>query len=348
MNFFSEDLRRDPYLLYDQLRSHSPVFRDPASGLWLIFDYDGVKRVLADHDAFGSGYGPEWLVFTDPPRHTKLRGLISKAFTPRSVAGLEPRIRELSRRLLDETIERGEMDLAVDYAVPLPMMVIAEMLGVPAQDRPRFTRWSDVILNMSYTIPGGEQAAGASREFSAVSVEMNNYLTGLLEERRAAAKDDLLTRLVQAEVDGERLPQEEILGFFQLLLVAGQETTTNLINNAILCLLEHPDQLGRLRAAPALVPAAIEEVLRYRSPVQWMFRVTRRNVPVHDQRIPAGHLVLPMIGSANRDPDTFPDAARFDISRDPNPPSATASTSAWAPPLRAWRPASRSPTSSSA
>ncbi len=329
MDLFSEDLRRNPYPVYDQIRSASPVLHDPQSGLWMIFDYDGVKRALNDHEAFSSRHGPaEWLLFTDPPRHAKLRALIMRAFTPGSVANLEPRIRELARELLDQTIERGEMDLAADFAVPLPMIVIAEMLGIPAADRLRFKHWSDVILNMSYTVPGGEEAAAAANEFRAVTAEMNAYLTGLIEQRRTAPKGDLLTRLVEAEVDGERLKQEEILGFFQVLLVGGQETTTNLINNAILCLVENPDQLARLRSAPDLLPSAIEEVQHYRSPVQWMFRATRRDVEVQGQEvqgqevqgqvIPAGKLVLAMIGSANRDPRQFHDAGRFDITRDPN------------------------------
>ena len=320
LNFFSDEVRRNPYPVYDQLRSASPVLHDPGSGIWMIFDYEGVKRALNEHDVFSSRYGPEWLVFLDPPRHTKLRALITRAFTPRVVANLEPRIRELSRELLDQTIERGDMDLAADFAVPLPMRVIAEMLGIPAADRPRFTRWNDVILNMSYTIlDRGEVARAASEEFRAVTAEMNAYLTGLLVERRAQPLDDLLSRLVEAEVDGERLTQGEILGFFQLLLLAGQETTTNLINNALLCLVENPDQLAHLRAAPDLLPSAIEEVLRYRSPLQWIGRATRRDVRVHGQVIPAGKLVLAMIGSANRDPQQFDGAGRFDITRDPNP-----------------------------
>lgn len=320
MNLFSAEARRNPYPLYDQIRSASPLFREPGSNLWMIFDYDGVKQVLTDHDTFSSKAGPaEWMVFLDPPRHTKLRSLISQAFTPRSIANLEPRIRELSRGLLDEKIEQGSMDLAADFSVPLPMMVIAEMLGIPVADRPRFIRWNDVILNMSYTVPGGPGVAEVVNEFRAVTVEMNDYLTGLLADRRAAPKDDLLTRLVQAELDGERLTQQEIAGFFQLLLLAGSETTTNLINNAMLCFIEHSEELARLKAAPGLMPSAIEEVLRYRAPLQWMLRLTRREVELHGQLIPAGKLVIPMIGSANRDPKQFRDANRFDITRDPNP-----------------------------
>jgi cytochrome P450 len=152
-----------------------------------------------------------------------------------------------------------------------------------------------------------------------VSAEMGAYLARMTEERRRHPEDDLLTRLIEAEVDGERLSADEILGFFQLLVVAGQETTSDLINNAMLCLLENPDQLALLRSQPDLLPQAIEEVLRYRSPLQWMLRAPRRDVELHGKTIPAGSLVLPMIGSANRDPRVFPEPNRFDIARNPNP-----------------------------
>src|SRR5438552_3443728 len=164
MNLFSDEMRRNPYPLYDQLRSRSPVLYEPQSGHWMIFDYESVKRALNDHEFFSSRYGPDWLIFADPPRHTKLRALVSRAFTPRSVADLEPRIRDLSRGLLDRVTGRGEMDLAADFAVPLPMLVIAEMLGIPAADRPRFQRWADAILAMSYTIGGSGEAARAAAE----------------------------------------------------------------------------------------------------------------------------------------------------------------------------------------
>src|SRR5438445_2019055 len=308
MNLFSDEARRNPFPLYDEMRRRSPVFHEPRSDLWMIFDYDGVKRALNDQEAFSSNPmtanhpAPQWIIFMDPPRHTKLRALISKAFTPRVVANLEPRIRELSRQLLDQAIERGAMDLAADFAVPLPMLVIAEMLGVPVADWPRYKRWSDVILKIANTFSRDEEAARTIDEYRAVTAEMRAFLPDLIAQRQGAHQDDLLTRLVEAEVDGERLRQAEILGFVQLLLVGGQETTANLINNAVLCFIDHPDQLARLRAAPDLLPSTIEEVLRYRSPLQWMPRATRRNVELHGQTIPAGNLVLPMIGSANRDP----------------------------------------------
>jgi cytochrome P450 len=177
-----------------------------------------------------------------------------------------------------------------------------------------------VIVNMSYTVLRGKSAAAqeAAAAFVAATQEMDNYLDGILRDRRVKPQDDLLTRLAMSEIDGERLSQPDILGFFQLLLVGGQETTTNLIANAALSLIEHPDQLARLRASPELLASAIEEVLRYRSPLQWMFRVTTCEVPIRDMVIPAGQVVLAMMGSANRDPAFFPDAHRFDITRSPN------------------------------
>lgn len=319
-DLFSSAVRRDPYTVYDRLRAGAPLSRDPGSGLWLAVGYDVVKQVLSDSDMFSSRYGPDWMIFADPPRHTKLRALVSKAFTPRMIAALEPRIRELSGELLDRVVERGEMDLVADFAAPLPMLVIAEMLGIPAEDRPQLHQWADAILAMSYTIGGPLDAARAAQEgFAAATTEMSAYLAALLAPGHGEPGEDLLTRLDRAEVDGVRLNHGEILGFFQLLLLAGSETTTNLISNAVLCLIEHPDQLAQLRANPACLPAAIEEVLRYRSPLQWMYRVVREDVDFFGTAVPAGGMVLAVIGAANRDPAAFSDPDRFDIARDPNP-----------------------------
>jgi cytochrome P450 len=326
MDFLSDDMRRNPYPAYDRIRGVSPVLYDPRIDFWMIFDYDGVKRALTDDGAFSSDVAatanqptPPWMIFFDPPRHTKLRALIMRAFTPRMIAHLEPRIRELSNGLLERTMERGAMDFAADFAIPLPLMVIAEMIGIPSGDWPLFRRWSDVMLTLSLTVSSRELGAEAGKDFRATAGEMAGYLAELTGRRRAAPEDDLLTKLIEAEVDGERLKADEILAFVQLLLVAGNETTTNLLNNTLLCLMENPDQLARLRAAPGLLPSAIEEVLRFRAPVQFMFRGMRRDVEMHDRVIPAGKRVLAMIGSANRDPRQFPDPGRFDITRDPNP-----------------------------
>ncbi len=188
------------------------------------------------------------------------------------------------------------MDLAGDYSVPLAMQVIAGMIGVPPGDWPRFRKWSDTILQLSYSRSGGEDAERSMRDFAAVTTEMGAYLAEMMNERQRGGQKDLLTSLITAEVDGQRLSAREILGFFQLLILAGQETTANLICNAVLCLMEHPEQLKRLRESRELLPGAIEEVLRYRAPVQWMMRTPRRDVEVHGQTIAAGKLVLCMIG----------------------------------------------------
>ncbi len=317
--------RRNPYPVYAELR-RSPVHHDATTGLWLILDYEGVKSALHDHDTWSSrasadGGAPlEWLIFQDPPRHAQLRALILRAFTPRAVAALEPRIAQLARELLDPVTPLGQMDLCADFSIPLPLLVIAELIGIPSADRPQFRRWSEVILGLSDTIAaGGAAAEHAVREFRKAAAEMRPYLAELLEARRRAPQDDLLTRLAAAEIDGTRLTEEEILAFFQLLLVAGSETTTNLIGNAVLCFAEHPAQLARVRAEPSLLPSAIEEVLRYRTPIQAVFRMTKRAVELHGRRIPAGVLVLAVIGAANRDASQFSEPDRFDVARDPNP-----------------------------
>jgi cytochrome P450 len=321
-DIFSDDTRRNPYPAYDHLRRNSPVMHvPPPFNGWLVFDYEGVKRVLSDAETFSSRVPAprNWFIFFDAPQHTRQRALISKAFTPRTVTSLEPRIRELSRELLDPVMDRREFDLATEYAVPLPMKVIAGLIGIPLSDWEVYKRWSDAILKLTYTRSGGPEAEAGMRDFRTATAEMSAHVAEMIAARRAAPRDDLLTRLVEAEVEGERLSHDEILGFFQLLVVGGQETTSDLINNAMLSLMEHPDQMALLRAEPHRLGSAIEEVLRYRSPLQWVMRTPRRDVDMHGVTIPAGALVLPMIGSANRDPRVFPEPSRFDIARDPNP-----------------------------
>ncbi len=320
VDLLSEQFRREPFAAYAMLREKSPLFHEAQTGLWMIFDYDGVKRVLTEWETFSSRHGPvDWLVFMDPPRQAKLRALISKAFTPKSVANLEPRIQGLSRSLLDPLMSRTEMDLAEEYSIRLPMMVIAELLGIPTEDLPKFVEWSNAILNMSYTVGARDGWQEALNVFTAATSEMDAYLAGVLQENAKQPRDNLLTRLAAAQMDGERLTHQDILAFFQALLVAGQETTTNLINNAILCFLESPEALARVRSDLSLLPGAIEETLRYRSPLQWMYRKATRDVELHGQTIRSGQLVLAMIGSANRDSKQFERADEFDITREPNP-----------------------------
>lgn len=321
IELFPDEVRRNPFALYEHMRSASPLFYEASSGLWMVFDYATVKEVLSDHETFSSKNNPaDWLIFVDPPRHRQLRALVSQAFTPRSIVNLESRITQLVKQLLDPLVERGTMDVAEDLAIPLPLMVIAEMLGIPPEDRKRFAEWNDAILKMSYAIGDrSDRAKAIYQRFMEVTAQMNDYLTYALQQRRAQPKDDLLTRLLQAELEGQRLTQQDILGFFQPLLLAGSETTTILINNAIICFAEHPDQLALLRRNMDLLPSAIEEVLRYRTPFQWMFRITTRPVELHGQQIPAGKMVLAVMGSANHDPAQFANPEVFDIQRNPNP-----------------------------
>jgi cytochrome P450 len=242
----------------------------------------------------------------DPPRHRQLRNLVTQAFTPRSVAQLTERITAIINTLLDEVADTGQMDIIDNLAYPLPVIVIAEMLGIPREDRERFKAWSDAVVGASYAEGGNPQ------------VEMGMYFLDMIQRRSQEPKDDLISALLSAQIDGQHLNQRELLGFCILLLVAGNETTTNLIGNAFVCFDEHPEVMEQLRAEPALIPGAIEEVLRYRSPVQFMYRRAVANTTIRDQEIQAGQTVLARIGSANRDEAQFPNADRFDIRRTPN------------------------------
>lgn len=304
---------QNPFPWYDAMRLTSPVRRDPTSGVWMAFGYDSVQRILSDFRAFSSERGrprgenaqtalSSSIISTDPPRHRQLRSLVEQAFTPRQVRALEPRIAELVDELLSKVERSGGMDFVQDFAYPLPVIVIAEILGIPAGDRDAFKRWSDAVVT-------GDQSG---------SRDMGAYFARLIEQRHAEPADDLISGLLAAQVDGEHLDTQELLGFCILLLVAGNETTTNLLANTLLCWQDAPDAYERVRADRALLPGTTEEVLRYRSPVQSMYRVTAQDVDLYGQVIPEGSPVLAWIGSANRDPAQFPEPGTFDPARSPN------------------------------
>lgn len=249
----------------------------------------------------------------DPPRHRQLRSLVSQAFTPRMVAHMEARITEITNGLLDQVVTQGKMDAIRDLAYPLPVMVIAELLGIPTELREDFKRWSDAL------VAGDEETTEEERQARFQEIGgMFGYFSQVLEERRAHPQNDLVSALLAAEVDGEHLNAQELLGFCGLLLVAGNETTTNLIGNLLLCLDENPGTMERLRANRALVPGAIEEALRYYSPIKSVRRFTSTETTIGDQHLEAGQLIIPWISAANRDEAQFPDADRFDIEREPN------------------------------
>ncbi|WP_445154525.1 cytochrome P450 [Arthrobacter sp. Hor0625] len=312
----------DPFPRYQRMRETAPVFHDEASGSWHVFRYDDVQRVLSDHAAFSSRMRPDEpsesghlfessLITTDPPRHRQLRSLVTQAFTPKAVDALAPRIARLAEDLLDGIAARGSADLIEELAYPLPVIVISELLGVPAEDRDRFKQWSDVIVSQTRT-------GAPSAEHEAANREMTEYFLALIEQRRSRPGTDLVSGLLAADIDGQKLSVPELLGFCSLLLVAGNETTTNLIGNAVLCFTEVPGTLERLRRDPALLPPAIEEVLRYRSPVQSMYRITVAATELGGVRIPAGAPMVAWIGSANRDERQFPRPGEFDVERTPN------------------------------
>jgi cytochrome P450 len=306
----------DPFPWYHTMRASAPIHHNPNRDSWSVFRYEDVQRALSDYAVFSSEsqhlpreqrqpIGAS-IISTDPPRHRQLRSLVSQAFTPRRVAQLEPRITTIVHELLDRVVPAGRMDVIDDLAYPLPVIVIAELLGIPPADRERFKRWSDAVV-------GGPHLDGR-----AAQMEMGAYFLATIEERQREPRNDLISALLTAQSEGKHLSQTELLGFCILLLVAGNETTTNLIGNAILCFDEHPEVMERLRAEPSILPSAIEEVLRYRSPVQVMFRHTVVPTRLGNQEIPAQHGILAWIGSANRDEAQFPDPDRFDIARAPN------------------------------
>ncbi|MBW7458424.1 cytochrome P450, partial [Paenibacillus sepulcri] len=327
INLLSPEFLSNPYPVYEMFRKNQPVAYMESLQLWSVFTYDHVKTVLTDHAHFSSGPNGQAktaepseqkqegfsLITTDPPRHTDLRSLVNRAFTPKAVAALEPRIEEIANELLDKNANTGELDLIRDFAYPLPVIVIAELLGVPAADRDRFKEWSDEIVAGADAIIGGGQAG--SRQ---AHMEMNDYFKDIIAQRRVQPQNDLVSTLLAAEEGNSHLSESDILSFCRLLLVAGNETTTNLIGNAVLAFLEHPAEWDKLVSRPEMLPNAIEEVLRFRSPVQAMFRTAKQDVQIGDQTIPQGTRVVAWIGSANRDEAKFDEPARFDISRESN------------------------------
>ena len=312
----------------DAMRGSPPV-RDPRTGVWHALSHASVERVLTDHAVFSSeGVGTRpidelrdedmlfmrTIVGMDPPRHRRYRSVVSAVFTPRAVASLEGRIREISQELIDRVRPAGRMDFIEDFAFPLPVAVIAEMLGVPLDRREDFRRWSDDLLSAGF----GLDRANPPERQRAASRDMMAYFDELVEERRRRPKEDLISGLVQAEVDGQRLDRKELSSFCILLLLAGHVTTTTLLAQAVWCL-DDPETAGELRRSPELVPDAIEEVLRHRTPVLGLGRIARQDVTLEGQAIRRGEVVLAWIWAANHDPTVFRDPDRFDPHRKPNP-----------------------------
>ncbi|MDF2631143.1 MAG: cypA9 [Symbiobacteriaceae bacterium] len=322
MSLFTPEMRLNPHPLYAQMRRHQPVVYLEPLGTWAVFGYDEVRTVFSDYTRFSSQIShlftdPEKgtsLVFSDPPKHTMLRAIVGKAFTAAAIAKMEPRITALTHELLDKVAATGCMDVVADLSTPLPVIVIAEMLGAPTQDREKFKYWSNAEADLFNAVVTGN----VPDHLVQADLELEAYIKNLAEERRVAPREDLISALVAAEVEDQKLSEGDLIQFVKLLLVAGNETTTTLIGNAVLTLLEHPDQLALLRANPSLIPSAIEEVLRFRSPVQAQFRIATQDLVLGGQTIKAGDKVGAFLGSANRDAAKFANPDTFDITRDPN------------------------------
>ena len=331
-NPFRPEFHADPYPFYHRLRSVEPVHQT-SMGFWVLTRYDDVVMVLRDprfgRDGFehllAAVYGDDResgrlsrsMLFRDPPDHTRLRALVSKAFTPRVIESMRAHIRDIVDRLLDRVQDSHGMDVIADLAYPLPVTVICEMLGVPAGDQGAIRQWSSDVARSLDAIGMSSDAEIVTRG-RAARRELADYFRRLLPERRRHPQDDLLSLLIAAEEAGDKLSEGELLATCILLFIAGHETTVNLIGNGVLALLRHPDQLGRLRDDPALIHSAVEELLRYDSPVQRTARITNTDVEVDGRAIAKGSMVVAAIGAANRDPAHFSEPDRLDIARRDN------------------------------
>jgi cytochrome P450 len=334
-NPYIPEVHADPYPLYRRLREEDPVHQT-FPGVWVLTRYADVQSVLRDgrfssdsrnsvlFEAFRQSMdmapspleesAMRTMLFLDPPDHTRLRALVNKAFTARVVEGMRPRVQVIVDRLVGEALDRGSMDVVVDLAYPLPLTVICEMLGVPVADHALFREWSaDLVLTLD-PMMSPEVLVRANRATAGFA----EYFRGLLAERRANPGGDLLTALIAAEDEGRTLTEDEMLSMCILLLVAGHETTVNLISNGMLALLRNPDQLEWLRDHPSSIRSAVEELLRYDSPVQLTGRIPLEDVEIAGSSIEKGQEVVAIMGAANRDPAQFRDPDRLDLGRTDN------------------------------
>lgn len=326
-NPFSAEFRADPYPFYKELLASGPMHRSDALGGVIVLtrhaDVDFVlhdprfsadPRTAADYAPIDPNF-PRTMLGSDPPDHTRLRTLVNKAFAARSVQSMRPRIQEITDSLLDTVADRGCMDVVADLAYPLPITVIAEVLGVRPEDQDSFREWSYPLAQSLDPMASAEtqQNAIASRN------KLIDYFRGVVAERRRSPQEDTISALIEAEDEGEQLTEEELLAMLVLLLVAGHETTVNLTGNGLNALLHHPDELAQLRENPSLIRTAIEELLRFDGPVQLTGRHPLTDIEIHGELVGAGATVMTSIGAASRDESVFedPDAIRLD--RAPNP-----------------------------
>ncbi len=327
-NPFLPEVRDDPYPTYHALREADPVHRSPFMAMWIVTRYEDVALVLRDPRFLADrtqwegfqqleGVDPtRSLLSLDPPDHTRLRDLVGKAFSPRMVERLRPQAQAIVDDALAGPAERGGMELIEDLAYPLPVAVIAGMLGVPREDWPRFRAWSRVLV--AGLDPLSIQQAGRIAEFTAAQNAIYDYLAEIVARRRREPAEDLISALIAVEERGDVLSERELVVMLVLLLVAGHETTVNLIGNGVLALLRHPEQHALLRDRPDLLEPAVEELLRWDSPVQLTARVVGEDCALGGRALRRGELVMTLLGAANRDPEQFSEPDRLDLVRAPN------------------------------
>ncbi len=327
-NPFDDATRRNPFPLYARARREHPVYPHPGFPITSVFRAADIQAILKDPETWSNRIFPPGLdpgqlpepsmLGQDPPQHTRLRSLVNQAFTPRIIRRLEPRMHEIADALMDRALEQRQVDFVEALTYPLPVTIIAEIIGIPPADREQFKRWSDEAVENLGTALFAPPSLERLERVGKLLAEMGAYFSALAEERHRAPREDLLTGLVQAELEGSKLTHDEMIRMLVLILVAGNETTTTLIGNTVIELLAHPAQLARLREHPDLIPSAVEEVLRYSSPVQLDPRRATRRVELHGHTIEAGQIVINWLGSANHDDAVFTDPERFDITRDDN------------------------------
>lgn len=332
----------DPYPVYDQIRSTEPIYWSEENKYWLITRYADISSLIHNEHLSSSRISAHasrlpdqakrefqplfaavssWMLMVDPPDHTRLRGLVNAAFTPKVVSNMRVRIQQLVDGMLESVRSQGQMDVIRDLASPLPATVIAELLGVPLTDEIDFKRWSDDILTGLLAIDASGTKEDKYSVYAAAQksfLELSNYFREKVQTLRERPEENLLSALVSAEEAGDRLTEEELFANCVLLMIAGHETTTNLIGNGILALLKHEDQKEQLRSQPALIVPAIEELLRYDSPVQKMARFATEDISVADKEIKKGQLVFFCFGAGNRDSERFPNPNQVDIDRKDN------------------------------
>ena len=335
-NPFAPGMLANPYPMYQALRQFAPIYWSELMDSWILTRYEDVDFVLTDprfsadrgsarnrfaemvkqqQEDFGPFSLAQTMLTSDPPEHTRLRRLVSKAFTPRAVEDLRPRIQQIVDELLEGVHAGAEFELVSTLAYPLPVIVIAEMLGVPATDREKFKHWSDEIVA---TLGGPTVPQDLIARARQAIEELAVYLSDHIADRRQNPRNDLISGLVAAEEQGQVLSEQEIFATAILLLVAGNETTTHLISNSVLSLLRNPDELQKLRDDPSLAANAVDEVLRYDAPVQMALRTAREDIEIGGKTIPRGQQALVLLASANRDPEQFLAPDEFDITRTAN------------------------------